>query len=347
MPTKHSTFFVQSTHGTTGNFEMLVPRLAGGGAAHFWRDNDDPVLPWVESGLAFGSPDDVYALSLVQGPLGGAGNLEVVALEGSQLVHHWRDDDGSWRWQARTLLPGSVAVARSVALIQSSHGSLGNYEVVAPVAASGGGGLAHWWRDNDTPGLPWNGPTLFGGGGVEAVAMTQSGGFGNLEALCRVGDGLVHYWRDDDHTWGWNGPYAIPGSAGIQGQHAFLEGPEGNFEVIAPLGDGGFGHWWRDNNDPELSWHGPTVVGGGDLQAVAAIESSYGSLEVLARSGATVQHYWRDNDSGEWHGPTVIVDMTPSEPSLAGASEIAFKPPMVAIHAAIARTRQAAHLGQY
>src|SRR6266540_3908435 len=131
MATKHSTFFLQSSHGGIGNFELLVRRLAGGGAAHFWRNNDDPVLPWIASGLAFGSPDDVYSVSLIQGPLGAAGNLEAVALEGSQLVHHWRDDGGSWRWQARTVLPGSVPITHSVALIQSSHGTLGNYEVVA------------------------------------------------------------------------------------------------------------------------------------------------------------------------------------------------------------------------
>ncbi len=208
MVTSHSTFFVQSSHGSSGNFELLVPRLAGGGAAHFWRDNDDPTLPWVASGLAFGSPDDVYALSVIQGPLGNAGNLEVVALEGSQLVHHWRDDGGTWRWQARTMLPGSVPITHSVALIQSSHGTLGNFEVVGPVAAAGGGGLAHWWRDNNTNGLPWNGPIMFGTGAYEAVAMTQSS-YGHLEVLARAGDALLHYWREDDTTWEWQGPFLV------------------------------------------------------------------------------------------------------------------------------------------
>ncbi len=345
MATKHSTFFLQSSHGGIGNFELLVRRLAGGGAAHFWRNNDDPVLPWIASGLAFGSPDDVYSVSLIQGPLGAAGNLEAVALEGSQLVHHWRDDGGSWRWQARTVLPGSVPITHSVALIQSSHGTLGNYEVVAAVAASGGGGLAHWWRDNDTAGLPWNGPSFFGSGGVEAVAMTQSSGFGNLEVIARSGNALVHYWRDDDHTWGWTGPLPIPGTNGVQGQHAFLEGPEGNFEVIAPLSGGGLGHWWRDSHDQELIWYGPTLFGAGDIEAVAAIESSFGSLEVIARSGATLVHYWRNNDTGEWNGPNLVVDLSPPDPALAGASNVEYQPPLVAIHAALARTGKLAVWG--
>jgi Domain of unknown function (DUF1929)/Glyoxal oxidase N-terminus len=338
MATTHSTFFLQSTHGSTGNFELMAPRLAGGGADHFWRNNDDPALPWIASGLAFGSPDDVYALSVIQGPLGAVGNLEVVALEGSQLVHHWRDDGGTWKWQARTLLPGSVPNTYSVALIQSSHGTLGNYEVVAPVAASGGGGLAHWWRDNDTTGYPWSGPTYFASGSYEAVAMLQNSGNGNLEVLARAGNELAHLWRDDGGTWAWNGPDSVPGTQGVAGQHTLLQGAEGNFEVIAPLASGGLAHFWRDNSDPALSWHGPTPFGAGQVDAVAAIESSFGNLEVVARVGKQFHHYWRNSQTGEWNGPNAIVDLSPPDPTVAGASEIPYKPPIVAIHAALAHT---------
>src|ERR1700716_898798 len=112
MPTRHSTFLVQSSHGTAGNFEGVLPRLEGGGAVHYWRDNDTAATPWIGPTLAFGSPDDTLALSLIQGNFGPTGNLELVAVEGSQLVHHWRDDDRTWRWQQRTLLPGSVAVGK-------------------------------------------------------------------------------------------------------------------------------------------------------------------------------------------------------------------------------------------
>jgi hypothetical protein len=347
LPNKHSTFLVQSSHGGVGNFELLIPRLAGGGAAHFWRDNDDPATPWIASGLAFGSPDDVYALSLIQGPLGTAGNLEAVALEGSQLVHHWRDDGESWRWQARTMLPGSVPVSHSVALIQSSHGSVGNYEVLAPVAASGGGGLAHWWRDNDASGLPWNGPTFFGSGSVEAVAIAQTtfGPAGNLEVVARMGSVLGHYWRDDGGTWGWNGPTAIPSAQGVSGQHAFVQGALGNFEIIAPLAGGGLAHWWRDNADNALTWHGPTLFGIGLIEAVGAIETSFGNLELVARVGSQLHHYWRDSHTNEWNGPFVIVDLAPPDPGVAGESLVAYQPPIVAIHAALASTGKLAMWG--
>jgi hypothetical protein len=186
MPALHSSFLVQSTHGVNGNFELVVPRL-GGGLSHYWRDNDDPLLAWHGPGLTFGSAEDIQAVALIQSNFGSFGNLELVAVEGGQLVHNWRDDGGSWRWQARTYLPGGGGVAGSVAFLQSTHGLMGNYEVVAPLAA---GGLSHWSRDNDAGDLPWIGPTPFGGGQVEAVAMIQSnfGSLGNLELVARSGD---------------------------------------------------------------------------------------------------------------------------------------------------------------
>jgi Domain of unknown function (DUF1929) len=352
MPTRHSTFFVQSTHGGVGNFEVVTPRLAGGGAAHFWRDNDAALLPWIPSGIAFGSGDDVYSVSIVHGNFGLVGNVEGVALEGSQLVHHWRDDGGSWRWQARTLLPGGVPVVESVAMVQSSHGSMGNYEVVAPVAAAGGGGLAHWARDNDAFGLPWSAPTSFGAGAVNAVGMLQSnfGPTGNLELVVRSGDHFEHYFRDDGATWAWHGPKPIAGTTGVWGQHAVLQGSlggVGNFELVTPMAGGGLAHWWRDNDDPLLPWHGPTLFGFGVVDAVGLFQSNFGggNLEVVARMGAGLVHYWRNSETGEWVGPLPVFDDTPLDPVTAGASSVDYKPPIVAIHAALARTGRLAMWG--
>ena len=352
MPTRHSTLFVQGTHGGVGNFEVVVRRLAGGGAAHFWRDNDSAQLPWIASGIAFGSADDVYSLSIVQSNFGSSGNLEAVALEGSQLVHHWRDDGGSWRWQARTFLPGSVPVMESVAMIQSSHGSTGNFEVVAPVAAAGGGGLAHWARDNDAAGLPWSAPTFFAAGAVNAVAMLQSnfGPAGNLELVVRCGDHLEHYFRDDGATWAWHGPTPIAGTTGVSGQHAVLQsslGGVGNFELVTPMAGGGLAHWWRDNDDSLLPWHGPTLFGIGSVDAVGLTQSNFGggNLEVVARVGGELVHYWRDSETLEWVGPQLIYDEALLDPSMAGTSSVDYKPPIVAIHAALARTGKLAMWG--
>lgn len=343
MQGRHSTFLVQSSHGAAGNFELVVPRLEGGGAVQLWRDNDSPTTPWVGPTLAFGSPDDTYALSLIQGNFGVTGNLELVAVEGRQLVHHWRDDDTNGRWQARTLLPGSLAVGQDVALLQSSHGARGNYEVVAPLAVAGGGGLAHWSRDNDAAGLPWSPPTTFGSGGVDAVAMLQGtfGPAGNLEVFARVSGHLVHYWRDDGATWAWHGPTPIAEIDGISGRHVVLQSSSGNYELLAPLAGGGMGHWWRDNADPQLSWHGPTQFGAGNVDAVAMIQSTFGgNLEVVASLGTHVVHYSRDGATGLWSGPFPVAAEQPANAEVVGSTSVRYAPPIVAIHAAVVRTHK-------
>jgi hypothetical protein len=354
MPAGHSSFLVQSSHGGIGNFEVVVPRI-GGGLAHYWRDNDDPMMPWIASNVAFGSTDDVHDVALVQGPFGASGNLEVVLIEGSYLVHNWRDDGGSWRWQARTYLPGGVPVAGGVALIHSSHGTIGNLEVVASVAPAAGGGLAHWWRDNDGNGLPWHGPTIFGSGTVEAVAMVQStfGPAGNLELLARVGDQLIHYWRDDGASWAWNGPFPIPAASGVVGDHVLLQttyGTPGTFELVAPLAGGGLGHWTRHNDHPALPWTGPVIFGQGigTVDAVAMIQSTFGqpgNLEIIARVGEQLFHGWRDAGLGAWFGPFHVAGPAALDPAAAGECTIPYKPPVVAIHAALAHTGKLALFG--
>ena len=81
--------------------------------------------------------------------------------------------------------------------IQSRFGTKGNFEIVAPLAA---GGLAHYWRDNDTLGLPWHGPIVFGAGAgsIDAVALIESnfGRPGNLELVAVAGGRLLFTWRD-------------------------------------------------------------------------------------------------------------------------------------------------------
>jgi hypothetical protein len=73
-------------------------------------------------------------------------------------------------------------------VLQSSHGVKGNFEVVAPRS---GGGLSHWWRNNDDPGLAWSGPTLMFGStqDVAGAALIQGnfGRVGNLEAVANAG----------------------------------------------------------------------------------------------------------------------------------------------------------------
>ncbi len=193
-------------------------------------------------------------------------------------------------------------------LVQSDWGLRGNFEVVTPIAA---GGLAHIWRNNDADGLPWSVPYYFGAGFADDVTLIQSSydSPGNLEVVARYGDRLVHFYRAKDLKW----HETVQFASGVSGTPALIEstfglnaGPHGNFELVAPVATGGLAHWWRDNSVAGEQWHGPTPFGTGTVGAVALFQSNYdspGNLEVIARVGGQLVHYWRDR-TNQWHGPS-------------------------------------------
>ncbi|HYR06803.1 MAG TPA: galactose oxidase-like domain-containing protein [Longimicrobium sp.] len=335
MPMRSGSILIQSTNGTNGNFEVVIPRV-GGGIAHLWRNNDSAAFPWTAPAIAFGSTGDITAVTCIQSNFGPVGNLEVVAREGNTLVHNWRDDGVSWKWSEAMPIPGATAVSGAPGFCQSTYGTKGNFEVVAPLA---GGGLGHWFRENDV-GPTWSGPFAFGSGTVGAAALIQSnyGTPGNLEVIARVGGQLVHYFRD---ATGWKGPFPLPaGTAGaVAGVPAFIQsrfGTKGNFEVVAPLAGGGLAHWWRGNDAAGAGWNGPFPFGSGPADAVGLVHGSFGNLEVVARSGALLVHYFRD--AAGWHGPYPVAKETPC-PATGGQAAIApFGSGAVAIHMALMRT---------
>lgn len=182
-----------------GNFELVAP-VAAGGLAHWWHDNSVPGGVW--HGPSFFGSGSVAAVALFQSNFGSQGNLEVVALDGNTLVHYWRGDDNQWHGPSA---PFASGVRSGVAAIQSTFGTQGNFEVVAALAA---GGLAHWWRDNDS-GQIWHGPAPFATGTGDAVSLIQSsftnGGPGHLEVVSRSGHRLDHWWRESGGGFRWFG----------------------------------------------------------------------------------------------------------------------------------------------
>lgn len=79
--------------------------------------------------------------------------------------------------------------AHSGFTVQSAFGQHGNFEMVVPE----GERLAHYWRDNDAPGVPWHrdvndviaAPSLAAvtKNALKAAAMLQSNFGGNFEAV--------------------------------------------------------------------------------------------------------------------------------------------------------------------
>jgi hypothetical protein len=221
-----------------------------------------------------------------------------------------------------------TSLAGNPVLIQSQFGNMGNFEVVVPVT---GGGLAHYWRNNDNSAFPWSAPAFLGQsvGQVDAVSLIESnyGNPGNFEIVARSADHLNSFWRDGS-TFIWHGPYpvAIEGAggscgrqpvSGIAGNPVLIQskfGQKGNFELLAPLAAGGIAHYFRDNDDSNLPWKAAPVFGqsAGVIDAITAIQSNFGSpgnLEVVARSGGQLIFFWRDDSPAPltWHGPFPLI----------------------------------------
>jgi hypothetical protein len=198
---------IQSRFGSMGNFELVVP-AAESGLMHLWRNDDNKFLPWSGATFFGGSLGTVDTVTMIESNFGNPGNLELICRVQDQLYFFWRDSGPAFNWNGPFFLESGAA--GNPVLIQSRFGDQGNFELVVP---SNGGGLIHYWRNNDDPSLPWSGPTFFGGslGIVEAVTMIQSnfGNPGNLELICQVQDQLYFFWRDSGPAFNWNGPFLL------------------------------------------------------------------------------------------------------------------------------------------
>src|SRR5207245_407738 len=96
-------------------------------------------------------------------------------------------------------------------------------------------------------------------------------------------------------------------SSGFMVQSTF--GVQGDFELVVPDMHGGLAHCVRRNDEPGAPWEGPTIFGAslGNVDAATLIQSNLGhpgNLEVVARIGSHLLHFWRDSEPGApWNGP--------------------------------------------
>jgi hypothetical protein len=155
---------IQGKFGIKGNFELVVP-LATSGLVHYWRNNDVDFVPW-NGATFFGTNDGAFdTAALIQSSFtegSNIGNLEVIARQQGQLVHYWRIDQPPFLWigpfGAEVGLP-TEGVSGTSSLIEGRFGvNRRNFELVVPLAS---GGLAHYWRNNDTTFL-WEQSAIFG-----------------------------------------------------------------------------------------------------------------------------------------------------------------------------------------
>ena len=162
---RHGGFLVQSNFGAVGHLELVV-RSQLGGMTHSWRNNDDVSYAWQD--LEYFGYGEVLAVCLIQSSFGD--NLEVVFRQGASLAHCFRSmtEKGEMVWSVPTHF--ATGVAGSPSLVQAPGPVNRNFEVVAPLV---GGGIGHWFRDNNNPALSWSGPQVFATelGAVEDVPI--------------------------------------------------------------------------------------------------------------------------------------------------------------------------------
>ena len=332
---RHGGFLLQSSFGAVGNLELVV-RSQLGGMAHSWRNNDNVSYAW--QGSEYFGYGEVQAVCLIQSSFGD--NLEVVFRQGASLLHCFRSmtEKGDMAWSVP--IHFATGVAGSPSLVQSPGPVNRNFEVVAPLV---GGGIGHWYRDNNNPALPWSGPHVFATelGAVAAVSLIHSTLADDLELVARAGDTLVHYWR---HSNGWHGP--LPFFSGATGAPGFIQsghGHNGDFEVVTPLAGGGMAHLSRDNDDPSHPWRSAVPFGTGAVTAVSVLHSSLvggaRSLEVAALVGSST-HMWYREDGGD--GSWLFGGTAPSEvvadPAVLGTWRVPFTSGVVGVHAALLHT---------
>jgi hypothetical protein len=287
-------FLIQGNFGNKGNFEAVVRE--GNKLVHYWRNNDDTILPWYKSVVV--ANNVASAPAMTQGNFGNMGNFELVVREGNKLRLYWRNNDAAGvPWTKGVLFGDNVDSAP--AMIQSNFGNMGNFELVVRE----GNKLRHYWRNNDAAGVPWTKGVLFGDNVNSAPSMIQSnfGNTGNFELVVREGNKLRLYWRN-------NGVAGFPWTKGVlfgdnvNSAPAMIQsnfGNMGNFELVVREGDK-LRHYWRNNDAAGVPWNVGVLFGDHITSVLSFIQGGFGNIgnfELLAKRGNCLTHFWRNNDA--------------------------------------------------
>ena len=143
--------------------------------------------PWYQS--------DTAKYSISKPIISHTGHQELVARVGNSLIHYYKEES-NW-YASETIVKG---VKGNPLLYESNYQ---NFEVIA---VNENGWIEHWWRDNHSQFLTWNGPNLITNEDVVPLFLGQLEG--KHIFVAEKGDTLFYWIRDEGNTWNWHGPYS-------------------------------------------------------------------------------------------------------------------------------------------
>src|SRR5262249_47283048 len=231
----------------------------------------------------------------------GHGHLEVVALEGSNLVHYFRDDTG-WHRDPDIITSNATGAG---CIIQSDYGGGGHGRYDA--LALEGSKLLHYWHDNRPQSAWQRDPDPITSKATSPGCIIQSdylaeNGHGKFEVVVCEGSDLAHYTFDGPD---WHRDGVITSNATGAGciiQSNIRDGVHGNLECVVPEGKY-LVHYWRDNSQENPRWQRGQVVASTATGPACLIQSAfgkvdgfYGNFEVAALEGNRLVHYWNSNN---------------------------------------------------
>jgi hypothetical protein len=132
------------------NIDALL--LEGRNIVHYWMDGASrkwtrgPVVSTAATGPA------CMVESAARSNTNDPGNFEALILEGSNLVHYWRNNSAAGQPWARTVVVSSNATGPA-SIGAAGYGSLGYPNLEALVQE--GNTVYHYWRNDQVPNTPW------------------------------------------------------------------------------------------------------------------------------------------------------------------------------------------------
>ena len=227
----------------------------------------------------------------------GPGDFEVVVLQGSNLVHYWRDNhDIHWTWHQGQTISTSATAFGSCALIESNLGvDHNNFELVVQE----GSNLVHYWHDNSDTQSPWQrGLTVATGvTGPGSIIQSSYGSPGNFEVLVPVNGEMEHFWHDNSNIASpWQrAPDVVP--SGATGAACMIQSGfgGGDFEAVFPLN----GNLWHYYEQGKGAWQPGAQIAANVSGPASFIQGTLGgngnNFELAVPINGNLEHYYRDN----------------------------------------------------